>query len=297
MITLGSSTSSTAPNTSLTHSGDVTVFLRAIADETRRMIVQALARSDLRAGELGAIVGAPSNALAFHLKRLSALGLLRRRPSSADARDVYYHLDVTRLRALYAAAGVALYPGMLSAHFDEVGDQTHQPTSQRAASSVASASHRSGTALSQPLRVLFLCTHNSARSQMAEALLRQMGGDQVEVFSAGSQPQAIPPETIATLQERGIPTDGLHPKPLNLFVNQSFDYIITVCDRVREVCPAFTGNPAQAHWSIPDPMVIEDSELRAKAFRDILGELQTRIRYLLLLPHPATGERFEPLAR
>ena len=100
------------------------------------------------------------------------------------------------------------------------------------------------------------------------------------------------PQAIATLQAIGIDTSGLYAKALDQFIGQPFDYIITVCDRVRDICPAFPGDPAQAHWSIADPVVVEDPEERAKAFQQVAVELQTRIRYLLLLPHPGTGERF-----
>jgi protein-tyrosine-phosphatase/DNA-binding transcriptional ArsR family regulator len=255
--------------------------LRLIADETRWLIVKLLALSDLRAGEIGAALRLPANALSYHLKRLRAAGIVRDRHSSADARDVYYHLDVDRLGTLYATAGDSLYPGLLALSGGAPNNDAPEPIRQR-----------SGKALSQPLRVLFLCTHNSARSQIAEALLRQMGGAQVEVFSAGSAPTAVDPEAITTLQALGIGTNGLYAKSLDQFVGDSFDYIITVCDRVRDVCPAFPNDPAQAHWSIADPAVIEDLEQRAKAFYQVAVELQTRIRYLLLLPHPATGERF-----
>lgn len=275
-------------------SSDVVRFLRTLADEARLLIVQALARSDLRAGELSALTHLPSNALAFHLKRLSAVGLLQRRHSSLDARDVYYHLDIARLRALYATTGIALYPGLLAAYASEMSEPADQPPDQRAG---PSTTETLGTGLSRPLRVLFLCTHNSARSQMAEAVLRHMGGDQVEVFSAGSQPTSVHPETIATLQARGFATTGLYAKPLSQFTGERFDYVITVCDRVREVCPAFLGDPAQAHWSIADPALVENGDQRIKAFQEVLSELQTRIRYLLLLPHPATGERFRAPSR
>jgi len=250
---------------------DVSRFFRLLADETRLVIVRLLALSDLRAGEIGEALRLPSNAVSYHLKQLRALGLLRDRHSSADARDVYYHLDVDRLQLLYAAAGDALYPGLSATP----GEQTEV-----------------GKAVSRPLRVLFLCTHNSARSQMAEALLRQMGADQVEAFSAGSMPTDVHPDAVAMLRELGIDPTPLHAKPLEPFVGEPFDYIITVCDRVRDICPAFQGDPAQIHWSVADPAVVEGMERRRKAFRDVALELQTRIRYLLLLPHPATGERF-----
>jgi ArsR family transcriptional regulator, arsenate/arsenite/antimonite-responsive transcriptional repressor / arsenate reductase (thioredoxin) len=257
---------------------EIAQFFRVMADETRLFIVRLLMLSDLRAGEIGAAASLPANAVSYHLKRLSALGVLRDRQSSADARDVYYRLDISRLRALYVAAGDALYPGMAARSGDQTETQGETST------------------LSRPLRVLFLCTHNSARSQMAEALLRSMGGDQVEAYSAGSMPTEVHPEAIGALQALAVDTTVLHAKPMDQFVGEAFDYIITVCDRVRDICPAFLGDPAQAHWSIADPVVVEDPERRAKAFRDTALELQTRIRYLLLLPHPATGERFR-LAR
>jgi len=256
-------------------------FLRLIADETRWLIVRILAISDLRAGEIGAALQLPSNALSYHLKRLRTAGVVRDRHSSGDARDIYYHLEVDRLRALYAAAGDGLYPGLYALSGDAPGDLPAEPSPARTSKT-----------LSRPMRVLFLCTHNSARSQIAEALLRQMGGDQVEVWSAGSAPTEVHPQAIATLQAIDIDTSGLYAKALDQFIGQPFDYIITVCDRVRDICPAFPGDPAQAHWSIADPVVVEDPEERAKAFQQVAVELQTRIRYLLLLPHPGTGERF-----
>jgi ArsR family transcriptional regulator, arsenate/arsenite/antimonite-responsive transcriptional repressor / arsenate reductase (thioredoxin) len=269
----------TPPSVPVPGASDGAQFLRLIADETRWVIVRMLALSDLRAGEIGAALRIPANALSYHLKRLRMFGLVRDRHSSADARDVYYQLDISRLRSLYAAAGDDLYLGMTVQSSDEAQTQDKK------------------SALSRPMRVLFLCTHNSARSQIAEALLRSMGGDQVEVYSAGSIPTEVHPETIATLQALGIDTSGLYAKSLDQFISEPFDYIITVCDRVRDICPAFPNDPAQAHWSIADPVVVEDPDDRAKAFRVVATELQTRIRYLLLLPHPGTGERFRTPTR
>jgi protein-tyrosine-phosphatase/DNA-binding transcriptional ArsR family regulator len=247
-------------------------LFRVLADETRLEVLRLLALSDLRAGEIGDALQLPSNAVSYHLKQLRSLGLLRDRRSSADARDVYYRVDLERLERLYAEAGDALHPGLTT---------TEQPISQAA------------KVPTPPLRVLFLCTHNSARSRLAEAILRQMGGEQVEVYSAGSMPTEVHPDAVAVQRELGLDPAPLYAKSLERFIGERFDYIITVCDRVRDICPAFPGDPNQVHWSIADPVVVEDPARRLEAFRQVAFELQTRIRYLLLLPHPTTGQRFQ----
>jgi len=258
-------------------SPDVLRFLRVLGDQTRLSIVRMLALSDLRAGELGSALRLPSNALAYHLKQLQSLQLLHDHRSSGDARDVYYHLDLDRLHRLFATTGDTLYPGMTSCSSDKA--QTSD----------------AGSTPARRLRVLFLCTHNSARSQLAEGLLRAMGGDLVEAASAGSDPTDVDPDALAVLRELGIDPAPLSAKPLALYSGQPFDCIISVCDRVRDVCPVFPGDPHQVHWSFSDPAVIEDPTLRRAAFRAVAHELQTRIRYLLL-PHPATGQRFRSLS-
>lgn len=252
-------------------SAEIVQFFRVLADETRLLVLRLLALSDLRAGEIGEALHLPSNAVSYHLKQLRSLGLLRDRRSSADARDVYYRVDLERLERLYAEAGDVLHPGLATA------DQLVSPAAKSPM---------------PPLRVLFLCTHNSARSQLAEAILRQMGGEQVEVYSAGSMPTEVHPDAVAVLHELGLDPAPLYAKSLERFLGERFDYIITVCDRVRDICPAFLGDPNQVHWSIADPAVVEDPARRLEAFRQVAFELQTRIRYLLLLPHPATGQRF-----
>lgn len=249
---------------------DVVPFLRTVADETRLAIVRLLAMTDLKAGEIMERVGAPQNAVSYHLKQLRSLGLLRDRRSSGDARDVYYSIDIERLYALYAATGDALHPALAA----------------------DSTTGSSASTINQPLRVLFLCTHNSARSQLAEAILRYMGGDQVEVFSAGSQPSALHPMARELLNEWGIDTSQHVAKPMSQFAGQSFDYVITVCDRIRDSCPTFPGDPERIHWSFPDPSSVEAEGERWQAFLKLQRELCTRIRLLLSMPHPATGQRF-----
>jgi protein-tyrosine-phosphatase/DNA-binding transcriptional ArsR family regulator len=272
----------------LTPPSDVLRFFRVLADDTRLAIVRMLALSDLRAGEIGGALQMPSNAVAYHLKQLQRLALLQDRRSSADARDIYYHLDLPRLHSLFAATGDALYPGMGAESGSVVTVSETAVDAQARPPDVTGAASLPLRPL-RPLRVLFLCTHNSARSQLAEAILRNMGGDQVEACSAGSDPTAVDPDALIVLRELGIDLAPLHAKALARFIGQSFDYLITVCDRVRDVCPVFPGDPHQVHWSFADPAVIEDPGRRLQAFREVARELQTRIRYLLLLPCPAAG--------
>lgn len=133
------------------------------------------------------------------------------------------------------------------------------------------------------LRVLFLCTHNSARSQMAEALLRHHGGDAVEVVSAGNEPSRVHPLAVRAMAESGIDISNAGSKSLDQFVGQDFDYVITVCDRANESCPVFPGDPRRIHWSFEDPSAVEGSEEeRLKAFRDVRNLLNMRLQNWLL---------------
>ncbi len=128
-------------------------------------------------------------------------------------------------------------------------------------------------------RVLILCTGNSARSQMAEGLLRQEAGDRYEVFSAGTRPSHVRPEAIEVMQEVGIDISSHHSKSVDEFVAQQFDYIITVCDNAKENCPVFPGRNERVHWSIEDPAAAQGSvEERKAVFRRIRDEIAGRIR-------------------
>lgn len=139
------------------------------------------------------------------------------------------------------------------------------------------------------IRVLFLCTHNQARSQMAEAILRALGGDKYEVFSAGTQPASgIHPMAVHALEKLNIGVGDQKPKHLNEFIGQEFDYIITVCDRARGACPDFPGDPEKLHWDFPDPVGYEGptSEWQ-EVFNKTAIELAGRIRLLMQLPFKA----------
>lgn len=137
-----------------------------------------------------------------------------------------------------------------------------------------------------PLRVLFVCTGNAARSQMAEAILRQLTGGRVEVFSAGSVPkESLHPLTLVTLEQTlHIDASALRPKSLDEFAGQAFDYVITVCDDAAETCPVFPGPGERLHWSFEDPAAIADEGAARRAFALVASGLYTRLRIWLALP-------------
>ena len=124
-------------------------------------------------------------------------------------------------------------------------------------------------------RVLILCTGNSARSQMAEGLLRHDFGDRFDVFSAGTKPSHVRPEAIKVMSELGIDLSGHRSKHVDEFVGQEFSYVITVCDNAKEICPIFPGKTQQIHWSFEDPAGVQGSEEeRVAAFRKIRDKIR-----------------------
>lgn len=145
-----------------------------------------------------------------------------------------------------------------------------------------------------PLRLLFLCTGNSARSQMAEAILNRKGRGRILAESAGSQPAArVNPLAVETLRDYGIDWQGHPPRPVDGLEREAWDFVITVCDRAKESCPVFPGQPMLAHWGMPDPATVAgDDAARRAAFRDAFLVLNRRIDLLLALPL----ERLERLA-
>jgi protein-tyrosine-phosphatase len=239
-------------------------FLKLLAHALRWQLLEALARSDRRVQELVQLVGEPHNLVSYHLRRLRSQEIVSERRSAADGRDVYYSLDLDRLKFLYLAAGDSLHPGL-----------TPHPSGM---------AEEGGTAPARRVRVLFLCTHNSARSQMAEAILRDLGGSRVETASAGTEVTRVHPLAVREMAERGIDISGFRSKHLEEFLGEDFDYVVTVCDNAQEACPIFPGDPERIHWSIPDPSGVEGEEsVRAAAFKRAADELTTRIRYLLSL--------------
>jgi protein-tyrosine-phosphatase/DNA-binding transcriptional ArsR family regulator len=260
------------------------ILLKILANDLRWRLLHMLTRGDHRVQELADSVGEQQNLVSYHLRKLREAEVVHERRSSADARDVYYSANLDRLRVLYQAEGEALHPAL----------GTTDTTWDSVASDVKERGDRGDDGETiPPARVLFLCTHNAARSQMAEGIMRHYGGKMVEVFSAGSEPSEVNPEARAAMEQLGIDISGQRSKHLREFLGQKFDYSITVCDRARESCPIFPGDPVQIHWSFPDPSAIEDAEERASTFNAIAIEMTTRIRYLITLIERDRKERMK----
>jgi protein-tyrosine-phosphatase/DNA-binding transcriptional ArsR family regulator len=248
-------------------------FARMVADPVRWQLLQELTGSDLRVRELVTLVGKPQNLISYHLGQLRASGLVRARRSSFDGRDTYYHLDLTRCAQSLASAGAALHPGL------RLG--------------LAPAVPPAGGGL-EVCTALFLCTGNSARSQAAEALARARSGGWVRAFSAGSHPRPLHPNAVRVMAERGVDLARQLPKHLSVFARRRFNYVVTLCDRVREVRPEFPGHPGYLHWSIPDPAAGGSDEKTYPAFEQMAAELETRIGFWIAAisvpPAPASNQ-------
>jgi arsenate reductase (thioredoxin) len=132
--------------------------------------------------------------------------------------------------------------------------------------------------MTEKTRVLFLCTHNSARSQMAEGLLRDLAGDQFEVMSAGTEATHVRPLAVRAMEEIGVDISGQESKTLDRYLDQPFDYVITVCDDANEACPFFPGTESRLHWSFEDPSKAEGTEEeRLAVFRSVRDRIRSRI--------------------
>ena len=209
--------------------------------------------------EMTGLVGEAQNLVSYHLGKLRDGGLVSTRRSSADGRDAYYTADLTRIGELLSATAGALHPGLaLTPPSDDGGP---------------------GGAL----RVLFLCTGNSSRSQIAEALARARSGGAVHAYSAGSHPKPLHANAVRVMRDdHGIDIADHESKHLSVFADEHFDWVISLCDRVREVCPEFPGDPQTIHWSIPDPAAGDgEDEASYPAFQQTAAELETRVGFLL----------------
>jgi len=133
--------------------------------------------------------------------------------------------------------------------------------------------------MTEKARVLFLCTHNSARSQMAEGLLRHLAGDRFEAYSAGTEATHVRPLAIRAMDDIGVDISGQESKTLERYLGEPFDYVITVCDDANEACPFFPGTQSRLHWSLPDPSAAEGTEgERLAVFRSVRDALRDRVQ-------------------
>jgi len=236
-------------------------FVALVAHPVRWRLLRELARSDRAVRELTELLGEPQNLVSYHLRQLRDGGLVSARRSSADGRDSYYAVDLERCRDEWETTGGALHPAL------------RLPSASTTPPAHSMRRHR---------RVLFLCTGNSARSQIAEALLTEMSAGQVEAASAGSNPKPLHANAVRVMRKRGIDISENRTKHLDEFLGRRFDTVITLCDRVREVCPEFPSHPELVHWSVPDP-ALEGPTNRASypAFERTAAELERRIGFLL----------------
>ncbi len=249
-------------------------ILRLLNEPLRWQLVTELGRSDRRVGELVQLVGKPQNLVSYHLAELRQAGIVRARRSSADGRDVYYQADLFRCRDLLVDAGLSLHAGLSLGPMPPIAVGQRRPR----------------------LRLLFLCTGNSARSQIAEALVEQRSAGTVEARSAGSHPKPLHPNAVRVMAERGIDISGRSTKSLARFTRTRFDRVITLCDKVREICPEFPGAPIAAHWSMADPAAAGDTdEATYPAFERVADEIEDRVALLLAdLSHPTDDRRDSP---
>ncbi|HEY7936972.1 MAG TPA: arsenate reductase ArsC [Candidatus Limnocylindrales bacterium] len=140
------------------------------------------------------------------------------------------------------------------------------------------------------MRVLFVCTHNSARSQIAEALLQRYGGDDFEVHSAGTEATRVNPLAVQVLGELGIDWSHARSKVIGEFLDQQFDYVITVCDRARATCPVFPGSMNSLHWGLDDPSDVEGTDAeKLEAFRRTQVDVAARLRPFIEVALRAAG--------
>lgn len=237
-------------------------FVQLAGHPLRWRVLQELAASDRRVRELVAAIGEPQNLISYHLGKLRSAGLVTTNRSSADGRDIYYHLDLGRCADAVASAATALHPAI---RFDP---NTTSPRPQGA----------------NTARVLFLCTGNSARSPTAATLLRHRADGRVEAASAGSHPKPLHRHAVRALHGFGIDLSGHQPRHLDSYAGERFDVVVSLCDRVREVCPEFPGHPRRIHWSIPDPGAGTPFGATAgsyEAFRRTAVEIDARIRFLI----------------
>ena len=223
--------------------GQAPLVLKLLADDLRWRLASELRWGDRTVGELVERTGASQNLVSYHLGLLRAAGLVRVHRSDADGRASYYALDVATLQAT-------------------LGGLSRQ--------------------LGEPLRatdIAFVCTHNQARSQMAEAWLRHLAGPAIRARSAGVDPRPLHPLAVQVMAEVGVDIRAQQPKGLELLLADPPEVVVTVCDRAREACPPTLGVP-HLHWSLPSPAAVPEPD-RLAAFRQVRDELRDRVARLV----------------
>lgn len=239
--------------------------LKLLADDTRWRLLSALRRSDHQVGELVDQLGLPQNLVSYHLGVLRHAGLVQVHRSDADARALYYGLNITALQSGYACIGASL-------HLDPA--EAAQPPAAT---------------------VLFLCTGNTARSQMAEGWLRHLSSGRVPVRSAGTHPRTLHPLAARVMAEAGVDIGYQQSKSIDAITDITPAVVVTVCDLAREECHPWPAGVPLLHWSIPDPVTTSgDDAAVLAAFRDVRDSLRQRVSSLIpLLPTllaPSTDE-------
>ena len=235
----------------------------------RWRLVQELATGDRRVRELVAALGEPQSLVSYHLRQLRDAGLVASRRSSHDARDTYYRLDLASCSAALSAAAAAVHPGLGS-------DGTALTPGSLTPGPQADGEHKPSR------RVLFVCTGNSGRSPIAQALLARRAGPRVQAASAGTHPKPLHPDAVAVMRDRyRLDISGHRPVDVASVAAQPFDCVISLCDKAREACPDFAGAPGRVHWSLPDPASGEGGLAGYAAFERTASELDARIQFLL----------------
>jgi protein-tyrosine-phosphatase len=224
----------------------------------RWRLLRELGRGDLRVGELSERAGRRQSLVSYHLARLRSAGLVSARRSDADGRDTYYVLELGRCAELFSLAAGSLHPGL--------GMEAAAPD----------------LSPGPPARVLFVCTGNSARSQIAAALCERLADGSVSAASAGTDPKPLHPLAVAVMRRRGVDIAGRRPRHIETLTESRFDFVVTLCDRAREVCPEQGGAPEAIHWSVPDPSAVGGgAEAALAAFERAAGEIETRLLFFL----------------
>lgn len=234
--------------------------MKALGDPTRLRLFYLLTVCPMAVGDLVATLGLSQALVSHHLATLKAARLVIDHRAADDARSIIYMIDTPSLTRLRHELSWLMDPIKL---YDPRQDEDIP---------------RRPFVKTGPIRVLFLCTGNSARSQIAEAWLRKHGEGLFEAYSAGVHPKGLNPLTVKIMQESGIDVSHHLSKSVDEFRGQSFDYVITVCDQANEECPIFPDDHQRIHWSIEDPAAAEGTEAqRLAVFRRIANELSNRI--------------------